>query len=155
MISASSLPRSELDVLKLPVSWVYPNTHLPLAAVDDVGVAHARWRDALLAGDAAGFETLLADDMNVHSPYGTVETKEQYLGTVRSGRLRYDPIRDEVPVTRAHGQAAIVTGRAVIAFQWDGQPALERLVYTAVYGWAAVHWRMLAWHSTLRADALG
>ena len=120
-----------------------------------MGVAHARWRDALLAGDAAGFETLLADDMNVHSPYGTVETKEQYLGNVRSGRLQYDPIRDEVPVTRAHGQAAIVTGRAVIAFQWDGQPAVERLFYTAVYGWAAAHWRMLAWHSTRRADALG
>jgi hypothetical protein len=33
-----------------------------------------------------------------------------------------------------HGHTAIVTGRVDIRFQWEGQPVLQQLYYTAVYG---------------------
>jgi hypothetical protein len=100
-------------------------------------------------------DTLLADDMTFHSPYGTAETKAGFLGNLRSGRLKYDSIKDKEPLTRMHGQTAIVTGRVDIQFQWEGRPVLERLYYTAVYGWTSPYWRMLAWQSTIRADASG
>lgn len=109
----------------------------------------------LLAGDAEALETLLADDLTFHSPYGTASTKAAFLGDLRSGRLKYDSINDEEPLTRMHDQTAIVTGRVDIQFQWEGQPVLERLYYTAVYGWISPHWRMLAWQSTQRADTEG
>ena len=128
---------------------------MPPTAVDDVGVAHAGWWDALLAADAVALDTLLADDLTFHSPYGNTSTKAAFLGNLRSGRLRYEAITDEEPLTRLHGQTAIVTGRADIQFQWDGNQRLERLYYTAVYGWTSPHWRMLAWQSTQRADAEG
>lgn len=64
-----------------------------------------------------------------------------------SGRLGYDAIKDAEPLTRLHGQVGIVTGRADIQFRWDGNPRVEGLYYTAVYGWLAPHWRMLAWQS--------
>jgi ketosteroid isomerase-like protein len=121
--------------------------------VADVGVAHTRWFDALLAEDAAVLDILLADDMTFHSPYGTSETKAEFLRNLRSDRLMYDSISAEKPLTRLHGQTAIVTGQVDIDFQWDGKPRLERLYYTAVYGWTSPHWQMHAWQATLRADA--
>jgi hypothetical protein len=128
--------------------------HIELSK-DDVGVAHTRWFDALLAEDAGVLDTLLADDWTFHTPYGQAGTKAGFLGDLRTGRLLYDSITAEEPLTRLHGQTAIVTGRVDIQFQWEGQPALERLYYTAVYGWNPPKRCMLAWQATLRADAEG
>jgi hypothetical protein len=40
-------------------------------------------------------------------------------------------------------------------FQWEGQPILAPMNYTAVYGWIGSHLCLLAYQSTLRADAEG
>lgn len=132
-----------------------PGAALPPTAADDVGAAHARCWDALLAADAAALDTLLAGGLTFHSPYGTDETKAAFLGNLRSGRLGYDSNMDAEPLTWLHGQVGIVTGRAVIQFRWDGNLRAEGLYCTAVYGWAAPHWRMRAWQKKLRADAKG
>ena len=77
----------------------------------------------------------------------------KYLESLRSGRLAYDSITAEEPLIRVHGATAIVTGRVDILLHSEGRPKTEGLCYTAVYGWLAPHWRMLAWQSTVRADA--
>ena len=51
------------------------------------------------------------------------------------------------------GHSHYVTGPADIQFEWEGQPKRVKVNYTAVYGWTSPHWRMLAWQSTIRADA--
>jgi hypothetical protein len=130
-----------------------PNTQISAITVDEVGTAHARWWDALVAADVPMLDTLLADDLTFHSPFGTVAPKTGILENLRSGRIKYDTIKDVDPVIRLHGQTAILTGRADIHYQWESQPMFERLIYTAVYGWTASHWRMLAYQSTPRADA--
>ena len=135
----------------MTTSDVTPNADTPSTA-DEVGVAHSRWWDALTNEDVVALESLLADDLTFHSPYGTATTKEQFLEALRSGRLEYDSITAEEPLTRIHGEVAIVTGRADIHFRSGGQPRFEQLYYTAVYGWSAQVWRMLAWQSTLRSD---
>jgi ketosteroid isomerase-like protein len=124
-------------------------------APDDVREAHARWWNALLDSDVASLEALLADDLTFHSPGGRAGSKASYLEGLRSGRLAYDSITAPEPVIRVHGAAAIVTGRADIQFQSQGQPRTEGLHYTAVYSWTAPHWRMRAWQSTHREEARG
>lgn len=127
-------------------------THALPAEMDDPSVAHTSWWDGLLSADLEALNTLLADDMTFHSPYGTTSTKAAFIENIRSGRLRYHSIEDDEPVTQVYGQTAIVTGSVAIRFQWDDQSALERLYYTAVYGWISSQWHMLAWQSTMRAD---
>jgi len=124
-------------------------------ATTGVRDAHERWWSALLDEDVTALDTLLADDLTFHGPSGGTMTKAAYLDRLRSGRLAYDSIVAAEPLVRLHGVTAIVTGRADIHFQSEGQPKTEGLYYTAVYGWAAPHWRMLAWQSTIRADARG
>jgi hypothetical protein len=98
-------------------------------------------------------DTLLGDDLTLHDPFGGAGTKAEDLEKLGSGRLKYRSITDEEPLIRLHGDTAIVTGPADIQFEWDGQPASVKVNYTAVYGWTSTHWRMLAWQSTMRADA--
>ena len=132
-----------------------PPASVPSTAIDEVRGAHARWWKALLDADVAVLDTLLADDLTFHGPSGGTTTKATYLDRLRSGRLAYDSITAAEPLVRVHGVTAIVTGRADILLQSEGQPRTEGLYYTAVYGWAAPRWRMLAWQSTIRADARG
>ena len=127
-------------------------TQMHPAAADAVGAVHTRWWNALLAADAGTLDTILADDLTFHSPFGTSHTKADFLGGLRTGQLKYDSITNEVPLIRMHAQTAIVTGRVDSHYQWDSQPETERLYYTAVYGWTAPQWQMLAWQSTNRAD---
>ncbi len=121
----------------------------------DVAATHSRWWNALLAGDAEALDTLLADDMTLHTPFGTTQTKAGEVEAIRSGQVSYTSIKDEESVVRLHGQTGIVTGRADIAYQAGGQGGQARVYYTAVYGRSAPHWHMLAWQSTLRGDAEG
>ena len=130
-------------------------THLSAITVDAVATAHSRWWNALLAGDAAAIATVLADDVTFHTPFGTARTKAEEVAALGSGQLSYTAITDEEPVIRLHGETGIVTGWADVAYQAEGQAGLARVYYTAVYGWTAPHWQMLAWQSTLRADAHG
>jgi ketosteroid isomerase-like protein len=130
-----------------------PPAGVPSTAAGDVRDAHACWWNALRNEDVAVLDTLLADDLTFHGPSGGTTTKAGYLDRLRSGRLAYDSIAAAEPLVRAHGVTAIVTGRADIILQSDGEPRTEGLYYTAVYGWTAPRWRMLAWQSTIRADA--
>ncbi len=123
--------------------------------VDDAATAHTRWINALLAGDAEALDTLLADDMTLHTLFGTTQTKAEEVEAIRSGHVSYTSIKDEEPVIRLHGQTGIVTGRADVELQVGGQAVQARIYYTGVYGWTATHWHMLAWQSTLRAVEQG
>jgi Domain of unknown function (DUF4440) len=130
------------------------NAHVASVAADDARGAHTRWLDALLHADTwVVLDTLLADDLTFHGPSGTTSTKAEFVERVRSGFLKYDSVTADEPLIRLHRDAAIVTGRADIKFRAQGQPRSEGLYYTAVYGWTASRWRMLAWQSTARADA--
>ena len=124
-------------------------------AVAEVGVTHTRWWNALVAADVADLDTLLPDDFFYYNPYGSASTKAEILENLHSGRLKYDSIKDEAPLIRLHGQTAIVTGRVDIHFQYEGRPIQAPLNYTAVYGWTATHWHLLAYQSTQRAEAEG
>lgn len=130
-----------------------PHAYTTTTGMDDVRDAHAGWWNALLVEDVTALDTLLADDLTFHSPSGYARTKAHFLENLRSGRLAYDSITAEEPSIRVHGASAIVTGKADILFQSQGQPRTEGLYYTAVYGWTSSRWRMLAWQSTMRADA--
>lgn len=130
-----------------------PNAQLPSPEMSDASIAHKLWLDALLNADAPALETFLTDDWTLHNPFGGVSIKAAEIDSLRSDRVKYLSITDEAPLIRLHGVTSIVTGKADIQFQLEeGEPILVKVYYTAVYGWATPHWRMLAWHSTIRSD---
>jgi ketosteroid isomerase-like protein len=122
------------------------------------------WMVALLAGnvaefnqmrfrlmvqnDVAALETLLADDLVYIHTTGKMETKQQFLDSLRSGALRYRSIEPSETVVRTAGDGAIVTGRAKAAVTNRGADREFDIRYTAVYRSTEGRWQLMSWQST-------
>lgn len=110
-------------------------------------VEEQRYR-AMIQADLPALEKLLADDLvYVHSS-GSIESKEQFLASIRSGGLKYKKITPEDPRYRIAGNLAVVTGKSSVEVERDGKPQSFRLRFTAVYEKAAAGWRMVSWQTT-------
>lgn len=73
--------------------------------------AARQWADAVGKADAAGLETLLADDyVHVHAT-ALVEDKRRFIDALKSGTRKYDPIVLEETGARTHGDTALVGAR--------------------------------------------
>jgi len=83
-------------------------------------------------------------------------TKPEFVERVHSGFLKYETVTADDPLIRLHGHAAVTIHRdrpSRHPVSGARTAKIRGLYYTAVYGWTARHWRMLAWQSTARADA--
>ena len=70
------------------------------------------WRVAVLKGNSAALDALLADDYMAITPSGTLQTKDQTLDSVRSGRVRFATLEFSDRKVRFYGTTALVTSRA-------------------------------------------
>jgi ketosteroid isomerase-like protein len=72
------------------------------------------WREAVLKQDAAAMGNLLADDYMAITPYGTLQTKDQALANIRSGRVHFTALEVSDRKVRFYGKTALVTSRAEV-----------------------------------------
>lgn len=79
------------------------------------------WRDAVLKGNIAAMDALLADDYMAITPTGILQSKEQALANLRAGTVHFDSIDLSDRKIRLYGTTALVTSRAeVIAKSPEG-----------------------------------
>jgi len=103
---------------------------------------------AMAKGDLAALDGLLAEDLTyVHSD-GRVETKTEYLESLRSGKLRYLSAEPEGPSVRVYGDVAVCSGLAKFHVFSAGREAQLVTRYTDVYVKRDGRWRLVAWQST-------
>ena len=114
--------------------------------------ANENWFSGLRTGNVGLLDALLAPEVTIQGPDGTAATRETFLEDVRAGRLRYDSVAGEGSRTRIMDRNAIVTGAATVHVRREGQTAVERHLYTAVYGWNGERWLLMAWQGTRRPD---
>jgi ketosteroid isomerase-like protein len=92
-----------------------------------------KWREAVLEGDVAAMDSLLADDYIGINASGTLQTKEDVLTRMRSGRRRITNLELSDSKVRFYGTTALVTSFAhVLGVNADGE-AIGDLRYTRVY----------------------
>jgi ketosteroid isomerase-like protein len=70
------------------------------------------WRGAMLKGDVAALDALLADDYMGITASGTLQSKEQTLAFVRSGRVHFKTLEFSDRKVRFYGMTALVTSQA-------------------------------------------
>jgi ketosteroid isomerase-like protein len=106
------------------------------------------WRDALIKGDTTAMGSLLADDYMAITPTGTLQTKDETLANLRSGRLRIASIELTDRKVRFYGATALVTSKAdVKATNADGDIS-GSFRYTRVYVQdAAGVWKIVSWEA--------
>jgi ketosteroid isomerase-like protein/GNAT superfamily N-acetyltransferase len=113
---------------------------------------------ALLAADPDLLGTILADDfLIVDVLSGQVARREELLGAIRSGQLRFAEVTRyaEERSVRLHAPAAVVTGRTQMVMRYQGDEVTAQSRYTHVYTRDSGRWRLLSAQGTpIRAPGM-
>jgi len=91
------------------------------------------WRMAVLKSDMVAMDSLLADDFIGISPSGTLQNKEQMLGSMSSGRVHFTSLQLSDRKVRFYGATALVTSLATAAGTNGEGEISGSFRYTRVY----------------------
>lgn len=91
------------------------------------------WRVALLKSNAAQMESLLADDYMAITASGTLQTKEQALDNLRTGRTHFTQLEISDRKVRFYGTTALVTSVAEVQGTTSEGDVSGSYRYTRVY----------------------
>lgn len=103
---------------------------------------------ALVRDDYAALEGIFADDLTYVHSNGTVESKSEYLATLRSGRLKYTALDHADQVVRVFGDAALLQGTSAVRAISAGTESTVRLRFTMLYVRKGGRWQLVTWQST-------
>jgi ketosteroid isomerase-like protein len=106
---------------------------------------------AMIKGDRAALEKLLADDLTYTHSSALFESKEQFIKSVTSGNIDYVSI---VPSeadwkVRVNGTTAIVNGIAAVNVVDTGKDRKIRIRYTTIHTNRGGAWLLQAWQATV------
>lgn len=99
-------------------------------------------------GDLDELGQMLTDDMNYTHSTSTVDTKADFIGSLRSGRVRHISIDPEERSVRIYGHSAVVQGIAHVLVKVEERDVDVRLRFTELYVERDGTWKMALWHST-------
>ncbi len=98
-----------------------------------IGRLEIQWRNAILTSDTAAMSSLLAEDYTGITPDGTLQTKDDTLANLRSGRIHFSVIDVSDCKIRFYGGTAVVTSRAEVDGTNADEPISGNFRYTRVY----------------------
>jgi ketosteroid isomerase-like protein len=91
------------------------------------------WRTAILKGNSASLDGLLADDYTGITAKGAIQTKVQAIENLRSGGLQLTALSISDRKVRIYGSTAVVTSLAELTGTRSDQELTGRYRYTRVY----------------------
>jgi hypothetical protein len=106
---------------------------------------------AMVKGDRAALEKLLADDLTYIHSTALLQTKEEFIKSVLAGNIDYVSIApsESDSKVRINGTTAIVTGLAAVNVIDNGKDRKIRIRYTTAYTNRGGAWLLSAWQSTV------
>jgi len=115
---------------------------------DELRQAEKAWAAAVTQRDFNALERLLHDDLIYAHSTGVIETKQQYVGRLRTGAQRYDRIEHEKITVKLHGNAAVVHAFVRMTGEADKRPFDNRLMILHLWVRQGNQWRLAAHQST-------
>lgn len=104
---------------------------------------------ATLQADTDRLAQLLSDNLTYGHLDGRVQTKEEFITAVKTGRVKYEAYDyDEVQVSRATDDVAIMTGRARLRASAGTVHVEFALRFLSIWRREDGAWRLLAYQST-------
>jgi ketosteroid isomerase-like protein len=108
----------------------------------------ATWNQAHLQLDPAPLSAIFADDISVVVPGMPPMSKEQALGFLRSGRMKFERYETSDIRVRPYGDAAVVTGRLLRSRTVNGQKVDDDWRFTKTYVRQGGTWKVVAFHAS-------
>lgn len=91
------------------------------------------WNNAVLHGNLAAMDGLLADDYMAITPSGILQSKEQALASLRAGTIHFRSLAISDRKIRLYGTTALVTSRAEVTGTSPEGDMSGSYRYTRVY----------------------
>jgi ketosteroid isomerase-like protein len=92
-----------------------------------------QWRNAALKGDIPAMDSLLADDYMAITASGTLQTKDETLANLRSGRIHFTALEISDRKVRFYRSTALVTSVAEVKATTPDGDISGNYRYTRVY----------------------
>ena len=103
---------------------------------------------ATIAGDSTRLAPLLSDALIYGHADGRVQTKDEFLGAVKSSRMKYETYDyEELQIHRVSDDVATMSGRARLRAGAGGKSIAVRLRFLAGWRREAGAWRLCAYQS--------
>ncbi|HEX5431738.1 MAG TPA: nuclear transport factor 2 family protein [Bryobacteraceae bacterium] len=91
------------------------------------------WRNAVLSSDTRAMNSLLADDYTAITANGTLQTKQDWLANLRTGRVHITTLDISDRRVRFYGDTAVVTSRAEVRGTGTAGEVFGSFRYTRIY----------------------
>jgi ketosteroid isomerase-like protein len=117
-------------------------------AEQEVRQREIRRFEAMVRGDVAALDDILADDLTYTHATGVFETKAEFIAKLKSGQTKYESFAPEDVLVRLYGTTSVVTGVARVKVQAKGEHLSFQLRFTDVYVKKGDRWQMVAWQAT-------
>lgn len=103
---------------------------------------------AVLKGDLAALERILADDFTYTHSNARVETKRQFLDALKAGAFAYEAITHSEVQAKAYGDTVLLRGKSDLKIKANNLPLAFQTRFLGVYVKLNGRWQLTAWHST-------
>ena len=120
--------------------------------MDALLAVEQEFEKALISGNTAALNGILHDDLQMITPIGSVMTKQDLLGLMDAGILRFEGLDPHEITARDLGSAGVVTGKAHMRASMGEQKFEARTRYIHVYEKQGAAWRMLIAQGTQIAE---
>jgi ketosteroid isomerase-like protein len=114
---------------------------------DILGLEDKRW-GAMTGKDWKTLDGLLHGDLLYTHSSGVTDTKAVWMEAMKSGRTNYKTAKHSDRKVRVYGDNALVTGKARVEVDVNGQAKTLTLVYLNVWTKTPQGWKFVAWQST-------
>ncbi len=99
----------------------------------EIDTLEDEWRTAVLTSDTKAMNSLLGEDYMAITPAGTIQSREDTLESLRSGRIHFTTLTITDRKVRFYGATAVVTSLADIEATTPDGPVTGSYRYTRVY----------------------
>ncbi len=117
-------------------------------AAEQVKKVDQQWANATLHRDAAALDRILADDLKYVHGNASVQNKQQFIDSLKSGDLIYHSIDFEEVDVRVLGDSAVLMSKSRLSIKMNGQEQKFEVRFLRVYVKRKGAWQMLAHQAT-------
>jgi ketosteroid isomerase-like protein len=110
--------------------------------------AEKNWGAAVMAGDQAALGRILGNDLIYAHSSGVIETKQEYLGKLKTGDQKYASIDHQSVTVRPYGDVAIAHIKTRMTGSTKGVPFDNQLMLLHVWRKQGGNWQLVAHQST-------
>jgi quercetin dioxygenase-like cupin family protein/ketosteroid isomerase-like protein len=153
---------AEIDFKAGQIAWIPAEAHSAMntgttevralvVELKDIGPVEAAliqmqrvMADAIVKGDMATFNRIVAPDWILTAPNGMVQTREEAMADLRSGALKFESMVPSDLKVRVYGDTAVVTGRTTDKVSYKGTDLSGDYRFTDVFVNRDGRWQLVS-----------